>query len=97
LHGISGSIYPTRIRSNGVGWALGVAKIGSISGPMLAGLLLAHALPVRELFFAAAVPLLVALLSAFLLMRLYNRYVHAQSDETDDVPIAVIASGVLPL
>jgi AAHS family 4-hydroxybenzoate transporter-like MFS transporter len=83
LHGISGSIYPTRIRSNGVGWALGIAKIGSISGPFLAGVLLANGLPVPELFVAAAMPLVVAFVSAFLLMRLYNRHVHGRDSGAD--------------
>ena len=28
------------IRSNGVGWALGIGRIGSIVGPMMAGVML---------------------------------------------------------
>lgn len=100
LHGISGSIYPTRIRTNGVGWALGVAKIGSISGPFLGGVLLVRGLSVPELFIAASVPLLVALLSAFLLMRLYNRHVHGRDSgadrDTDGDPYAAPVSDALP-
>lgn len=100
LHGISGSIYPTRVRTNGVGWALGVGKIGSISGPFLGGLLLARGLPVPELFVAAATPLLIALASAFLLMRLYNRHVHGRDSGSDrgtgDDPFAASVSDALP-
>jgi AAHS family 4-hydroxybenzoate transporter-like MFS transporter len=80
LHGISGSIYPTSIRANGVGWALGVAKIGSISGPFAVGLLLSAGLQTRELFFTAAIPLIVGLISSYLLMRLYNVHVHGTRD-----------------
>jgi len=81
LHGIAGKIYPTSIRSNGMGWALGVGKIGSIIGPFIGGVLLAWALPVQQLFWAAAVPLAVVAAAAFFLMRLYDINVH---DETAD-------------
>jgi AAHS family 4-hydroxybenzoate transporter-like MFS transporter len=84
LHGLAGSIYPTSIRANGVGWALGVAKIGSMSGPILAGILLAAGLSVRGLFMAVAIPLFVGLLSAIALMALYNTHIH----RTRDVAVA---------
>lgn len=50
LHGVAGSIYPTPIGANGMGWALGFGKIGSIAGPFIGGLLLSIALPVSQLF-----------------------------------------------
>jgi AAHS family 4-hydroxybenzoate transporter-like MFS transporter len=37
---LAASFYPTSIRSTGLGWALGVGRIGSIVGPMLAGFML---------------------------------------------------------
>ena len=40
LHGIAGSLYPTPVRANGVGWGNGIAKIGSIAGPFIGGFLL---------------------------------------------------------
>ncbi len=58
LHGVVGTLYPTNIRANGVGWAIGIAKIGSIAGPFIAGLLLPR-LSGGQLFLAAASPLLV--------------------------------------
>ena len=58
LHGVAGSLYPTPVRANGVGWAIGIAKIGSIAGPYIAGLLLPR-LSSQGLFFAAASPLIV--------------------------------------
>lgn len=36
----SARFYPTSIRSTGVGWSLGIGRIGSIVGPLVAGLLL---------------------------------------------------------
>jgi AAHS family 4-hydroxybenzoate transporter-like MFS transporter len=94
LHGISGSIYPTRIRSNGVGWALGVAKIGSISGPFAVGLLLHAGLNTRQLFFTAAFPLAVAFVSAFFLMLLYDRHVHGKHVHGKASPAAAIGEPV---
>ena len=39
---LTASSYPTPIRSTGVGWALGIGRIGSIIGPAIGGLLLAR-------------------------------------------------------
>ena len=43
---LAASIYPTFIRSTGVGWALGIGRIGSIVGPVLGGLMLSLRLAV---------------------------------------------------
>jgi AAHS family 4-hydroxybenzoate transporter-like MFS transporter len=59
---LAAEVYPTAIRSTGVGWALGVGRIGSILGP-LAGAALVGNTP--RLFMMAAVPLLVASTAAF--------------------------------
>jgi AAHS family 4-hydroxybenzoate transporter-like MFS transporter len=56
--------YPTAIRSTGVGWALGIGRIGSIIGPTVGGVLLSWRLPTASLFFCAAVPALVAAAAA---------------------------------
>lgn len=66
LHGVVGTLYPTNIRANGVGWAIGIAKIGSIAGPFIAGLLLPR-LSGGQLFLAAASPLLVVAVLALAL------------------------------
>ena len=76
LHGVSGSIYPTGIRANGVGWALGVAKIGSMTGPLVAGLLLSRGITIQHMFLTVTVPLFVALFAAVTLMGFYNLHIH---------------------
>lgn len=58
--------YPTSIRSTGVGWALGIGRIGSISGPLLGGLLLPVGGGASHVVSAAAVPILIAAAGAFL-------------------------------
>jgi len=63
-HALTAGFYPTAIRSTGVGWALGIGRIGSIAGPVLGGLLLARGTPVGRVFWAAAIPALIATLAA---------------------------------
>jgi len=63
-HALTAGFYPTTIRSTGVGWALGIGRIGSIVGPVLGGLLLARGTPVGRVFWAAAIPALIATLAA---------------------------------
>jgi AAHS family 4-hydroxybenzoate transporter-like MFS transporter len=63
-HALTAGFYPTAIRSTGVGWALGIGRIGSIVGPVLGGLLLARGTPIGQVFWAAAVPAAIATLAA---------------------------------
>jgi AAHS family 4-hydroxybenzoate transporter-like MFS transporter len=55
LHSIAGIFYPSAFRGNGAGWATSVAKVGSIAGPYIAGLILATSLPVRNIFAVLAI------------------------------------------
>jgi AAHS family 4-hydroxybenzoate transporter-like MFS transporter len=56
--------YPTAIRSTGVGWALGVGRVGSIVGPVIGGLLLTlHWQPGHVLLIGAG-PMLIAATAA---------------------------------
>jgi AAHS family 4-hydroxybenzoate transporter-like MFS transporter len=59
---LAAEVYPTAIRSTGVGWALGVGRIGSILGPLLGAVLVGNT---PRLFMMAAVPLLLASIAAF--------------------------------
>ncbi len=61
---LTANSYPTAIRSTGVGWALGIGRIGSILGPMIGGLLLTLRWPTRQIFLVGALPVLVASLAA---------------------------------
>jgi AAHS family 4-hydroxybenzoate transporter-like MFS transporter len=61
---LAAEFYPTAIRSTGVGWALGIGRVGSIIGPILGGELLLLAGGARRVFSAAAVPPLIATIAA---------------------------------
>ncbi len=62
---LTAEFYPTAIRSTGVGWALGIGRIGSIIGPTLGGMLLAVGGQTRHVFRAAAIPPVIAMTAAF--------------------------------
>jgi AAHS family 4-hydroxybenzoate transporter-like MFS transporter len=48
--------YPTYLRSTGIGWGLGIGRIGAIIGPVVGGALIAMKWTPRDVFLAAAVP-----------------------------------------
>ena len=66
---LAASFYPTYIRSTGVGWALGIGRIGSIVGPVFGGIMLSLHLPLTTVFLAGAVPSLVGSAAIFLMGR----------------------------
>jgi AAHS family 4-hydroxybenzoate transporter-like MFS transporter len=53
-------IYPTFMRSTGVGWAMGLGRCGQIFGPLGLGALVGWGWNVEWIFYAAAVPCVVA-------------------------------------
>jgi AAHS family 4-hydroxybenzoate transporter-like MFS transporter len=65
INALSATFYPTYLRSTGVGWGLGIGRIGAIVGPYLGGTLLGLNWGPRELFLAAAVPSLVSTIPMF--------------------------------
>ena len=67
---LSATFYPTAIRSTGVGWALGVGRVGSIIGPLVGGIMLTNQMSSQSVFVAAAVPALCASLAAYALSRM---------------------------
>jgi AAHS family 4-hydroxybenzoate transporter-like MFS transporter len=61
LNASAGMIYPTDLRANGVGYALGVGRVGSIAGPLLGSLLTRLEMPPATFFYVTAIgPLLCA-------------------------------------
>jgi AAHS family 4-hydroxybenzoate transporter-like MFS transporter len=61
--------YPTDMRSTGVGWALGIGRVGGILGPIVVGLAVSAGWPANRLFIVLAIPMLVASLTVFALRR----------------------------
>jgi AAHS family 4-hydroxybenzoate transporter-like MFS transporter len=64
---LASMIYPVAMRSTGLGWALGVGRVGSIVGPTIGGLMLATGLDAKHVYFVCIVPALVGALAVTLL------------------------------
>lgn len=60
VNAYASGIYPTQIRSTGIGWATGVGRVGSIVGPTIGGILLQMNMSSSHLFFLAVIPALCA-------------------------------------
>jgi AAHS family 4-hydroxybenzoate transporter-like MFS transporter len=69
MNALAASLYPTEIRSTGVGWALGVGRIGSIIGPVAGGILLGFGWNAQSVVLTAAVPAMLAGLAVIALRR----------------------------
>ncbi|MES2260904.1 MAG: MFS transporter [Pseudomonadota bacterium] len=60
FNALAAEIYPTHMRATGVGFAVGVGRIGSICGPLAGGLMLGLQMDVQHIFLAGMVPALIA-------------------------------------
>lgn len=60
LYAVAARMYPTRIRATGVGWAIGMGRVGGIIGPIAGGLLVTIGLNMTQSFLVFAVPTLLA-------------------------------------
>ena len=66
------NIYPTYIRSWGLGSNFAVARIGGAAGPLLGGMAYGAHLPAQQMFLLAAAPLVVGLIVAALIVPRYG-------------------------
>jgi AAHS family 4-hydroxybenzoate transporter-like MFS transporter len=53
LNAACGKLYPARMRTTGLGWALGIGRLGGIAAPVLGGYLLKLGLPPTQIFLSA--------------------------------------------
>ena len=60
LYAVAARMYPTAFRSTGVGWAIGMGRLGGIIGPIIGGYLVTLGLGMAESFMAFAVPSVLA-------------------------------------
>jgi MFS transporter, AAHS family, 4-hydroxybenzoate transporter len=92
LHSICGIFYPSAYRANGAGWATSVAKIGSVAGPILGGVILSTSLPVRYIFAVLAVCPAVFAICIYMVGRMHRgilgREALAAAETETRVPLA---------
>ena len=67
--------YPVALRSTGLGWGLGIGRIGAILGPLAVGYLLASGWASPAIFAVMAAPMLVG---ASIILAMGRRYGEAQ-------------------
>jgi AAHS family 4-hydroxybenzoate transporter-like MFS transporter len=65
----AGKLYPTAIRSTGIGWSLGVGRFAQLLSPILGTLMLALHWQLPAFFYAVAAPALIAAVAIFLAER----------------------------
>lgn len=57
---VAAQFYPTSGRSAGVGWALGVGRVGSIVGPLIGGVMITAGLGIDKLLLFSGLPAIIA-------------------------------------
>jgi MFS transporter, AAHS family, 4-hydroxybenzoate transporter len=66
-NGTCGKLYPARMRTSGLGWALGIGRLGGIAAPALGGYLLSIGLAPTHIFLSACLFALIAAVAVALL------------------------------
>jgi AAHS family 4-hydroxybenzoate transporter-like MFS transporter len=66
-NGTCGKLYPARMRTSGLGWALGIGRLGGIAAPVLGGYLLSLGLAPPHIFLSACLFALIAAVATALL------------------------------
>jgi len=65
LYAVAAKVYPTEIRSTGIGWAIGLGRLGAVAGPVIAGFLIAAGVSMSGNYFIFAVPMAIGGLMAY--------------------------------
>ena len=73
LNATSGMIYPTHIRSNGVGFAFGVGRFGAVAGPIIGGALIEMKMPIQQMYMMASIPMILGAIICFILTRMQKQ------------------------
>lgn len=60
LYAVAARMYPTEFRTTGVGWAIGIGRLGGIIGPIAGGLLIGIGLSMAANFLWFAIPTALA-------------------------------------
>lgn len=90
MHSICGIFYPSAYRANGAGWATSIAKVGSVAGPILGGIVLSTSLPVRYIFAVLAVCPAFMAICIYIVGRMHRRILGREA-----LAAAESANGVL--
>jgi len=73
LYVVAARLYPTEIRTTGVGWAIGAGRFGAVFGPAAAGFMLGAGLSISWTFALFAIPLALA---GIVITRLHSEHIN---------------------
>ena len=65
LYAMAAKMYPVAFRTTGVGWAIGIGRLGGILGPIVGGVLVAGGLGMTDSFAMFAIPCAIAAIVVF--------------------------------
>jgi AAHS family 4-hydroxybenzoate transporter-like MFS transporter len=68
LNASAGLLYPSNCRTTGVGAALGLGRVGTLTAPPVGAFVLSLGAPVNEMFFVPMLPLAVAAVATVVLL-----------------------------
>jgi AAHS family 4-hydroxybenzoate transporter-like MFS transporter len=66
LNTISAMFYPTAIRATGIGWALGIGRIGAVIGPYIGGKLVGAAFAPSNVVLTNVLPAVIGVIAIVL-------------------------------
>ena len=69
LYSIAADLYPTTLRNTGLGWGIGIGRLGAILGPYVAGILMGIGWEQADYFLLLALPLVFAMISTHALKK----------------------------
>ncbi len=67
LYAVAARLYPTRFRTTGVGWAIGIGRLGGVIGPAVGGVLIGMGISMADNFLIFSVPTILAGIMTFYL------------------------------
>jgi len=67
LYSVAARLYPTRIRATGIGWAIGLGRVGAIIGPSMAGVLIGLGWDRADYFAVLSIPFFAGAVAIWLL------------------------------
>jgi AAHS family 4-hydroxybenzoate transporter-like MFS transporter len=67
MNTLAAALYPAGIRGTGVGWALGLGRIGAVSGPVIGGILASWQLAIQDYFLLFGLVLAIAAIAVALI------------------------------
>lgn len=69
LYTVAARLYPTTLRSSGIGWGIGAGRVGAVLGPAAGGALIALGLSMIDNFRVFALPLAIAAIATMAIDR----------------------------